>query len=150
MTKKKKIIIISVLVVVLVVLAFVVYRYFVVSSYNLKMQRIEQAGFNNINGIVKSVEGNNLRILANVPESYDLLSGKAPNYIEKEFLLKTTSDSEIYLSEIKAEGEFLTKLDSIKNTKPNDIVSVIAKENILKNNELNVVELIIIKKQNEK
>lgn len=146
MTKNKKIIISLISAVALLLIGFGAYRYFVVSAYNQAIQQIEQRGFNNISGTVKSVEGDNLRILAKVPENYSLSSGKAPNYIEKEFLLKTSPTSEIYSNEIRIEGNFLTKLDSLSGIKPNDIFSAIAKENVLKNNELNVVELIIVKK----
>ena len=51
----------------------------------------------------------------------------------------------MYLSEIKTEGEFLTKLDSLGSIKPNDVFSAIVKENVLKNSELNVMELTIAK-----
>ena len=111
---KKKIIISLVSAVAILLIGFGAYRYFTVRSYNQSMQeirqQIEEAGFNNISGIVKSVEGDNLRILAKVPENYSLLPVGETKYIEKEFLLKISATTEMYLSEIKTEGEFLTKL----------------------------------------
>ena len=149
MTKNKKIIISLVSAVAILLIGFGAYRYFTVRSYNQSMQeirqQIEEAGFNNISGIVKSVEGDNLRILAKVPENYSLLPVGETKYIEKEFLLKISATTEMYLSEIKTEGEFLTKLDSLGSIKPNDVFSAIVKENVLKNSELNVMELTIAK-----
>lgn len=148
MTKNKKIIILLVSAVAILLIAFGAYRYFTVRSYNQSMQeirqQIEEAGFNNISGTVKSVEGNNLKILAKVPENYSLLPVGETKYIEKEFLLKILPDSQMYSSEMRVDGEFLTKLNSLGGVKPNEIISAIVKENILKNNELNVVELIIV------
>ena len=148
MNKKKKIIIVLASIIVILAAVFGVYRYLALSSYNRSMQeirrQIEDAGFNNVSGIVKSVEGDSLVISAEIPENYSLLSS-VTGYTQKEFLLKMASTSEIYSSEIGTGGELLTRLDSFSGTKPGDIVSVIVKENVLKNNELSVVELIIKK-----
>jgi hypothetical protein len=149
MNKKKKIIILLVSAVVILLIAFGAYYYFVIRANNLlaqqSRQQIEDAGFNNINGTVKSVEGDSLRVLAEVPESYSLLPAGEVKYIEKEFLLNISTTTEMYSNETTVEGNVLTKLDSISGVKPNAVFSAIVKENVLKNNELNVVELTIIK-----
>lgn len=149
MTKNKKIIIYSISVIAVLLIILSAYRYFVINSANnfaqQIRQQIEEAGINNISGIVKSVEGDSLKILASVPESYSLFPAGETTYTEKEFLLKTLPDSQMYSSEMRTDGEFLTKIDSISSIKINTTVSAIVKEDIFKNNELSVAELFINK-----
>lgn len=149
MNKKKKIIILSISIVLIIVMAFATYRYFTVSYSNKLIQgtreRIEQMGFNNLSGTIKSVEGSNLRVLARVPENFSLFSVEENNYIEKEFLLKILPISEINSSTAGADGITLTQMDSVGDAKSGAVFSAIVKENVFKNNELSVVKLIINK-----
>ena len=149
MNKKKKIIILSISIVLVLALSFALYRYFIVSSSNELTQQIreqiEQMGFNNLSGTIKSVEGNNLRVLARVPENFSLFPIENNTYIEKEFLLKILPTSEINSSIAGADGITLTQIDSIIDAKLGDVFSAVVNENVLKNNELSVVELIINK-----
>jgi len=100
-------------------------------------------GIYNLNGVVKFIEGNSLRVWANVPESSSFSSG-APKYIEKEYILKIGPDSSLFGNEIKIDGNYLTKLNSIADIKENSLIDAIVKEDILKNTKLNVVELTIV------
>ena len=100
-------------------------------------------GIYNLNGVVKLIEGNSLRVWANVPESSSFSSG-VPNYIEKEYTLIIGSDSSLYGNEVKIDGNYLTRLNSAEAIKENSVIGAIVKENILKNTELNVVELTIV------
>lgn len=101
---------------------------------------------NNLNGVIKSINGNSITVMASVPESPSLFSGNdLLNYIEKEYLLKIGSDSSIFENEVKMDGNYLTQLDSAADIKANSVISAVVKENILKNDELNVVELTIVK-----
>lgn len=149
MNKKKKIIILSISIVLLLIIGFAIYRYIVINSSNKITQQIreqiEQIGFNNLSGTIKSVEGGNLRVLARVPENFSLFSVEDNNYIEKEFLLKILTTSEINSSTAGADGITLTQINSISDAKQGGVFSAIVKENVFKNNELSVVELIINK-----
>ncbi|MHB9019500.1 MAG: hypothetical protein ACYC3G_01290 [Minisyncoccota bacterium] len=149
MNKKKKIIILSISIILILVLASAIYWYFSVSYSNKLIQgtreQIEQMGFNNLSGTVKAIEGDNLRVSARVPENFSLFSTEENRYVEKEFILKILSTSEIYLSMAGVDGIALTQMNSIGEVKLGNTFSAIVKENILKNTELSVKELIINK-----
>lgn len=130
---KKKLIVISIIIlVVLISLGFYLYPIL-----------FPAPGIYNLNGVVKLIEGNSLRVWANVPESSSFSNG-APNYIEKEYTLKIGPDSGLFGNVVKIDGNYLTKLNSAADIKENSVIGAVVKENILKNKELNVVELTIV------
>ena len=145
MTKNKKIIISLISIGVIIMTTVGAYRYFTDRSYNQLTkqvrEQIEEAGFNNISGTIKSVEADNLKILAKVPENYSLLSVGETKYIEKEFLLKIVPTSKINLVEATTDGIVFTEINSISGVESGSAFSAIVSENILKNNELTAVEL---------
>ena len=114
MTKNKKIIISLISIGVIIMTTVGAYRYFTDRSYNQLTkqvrEQIEEAGFNNISGTIKSVEADNLKILAKVPENYSLLSVGETKYIEKEFLLKIVPTSKINLVEATTDGIVFTEI----------------------------------------
>ena len=98
-----------------------------------------------LNGQVRAINGNTITIMASVPEARPFFAnGGAPNYVSKEYLLKINPDSKIYMNEIKIDGNYLTEQNSMANLKVNSVIDARVKEDILKNKELNVVELTII------
>jgi hypothetical protein len=100
-------------------------------------------GIFTLNGIVRSVEGNSLIVLANVPETSSF-SNEVPNYIEKEYKLNIGSDSNLFGNVIKNGGNYMSKLGSTADIKTNSLIDAVVKEDIMKNTELNVVELTVI------
>jgi len=133
LNNKKKIIIILIAVsIVLIGLGFYLYP-----------TLFPMPGIFTLNGTVKLVEGNSLRVWATVPES-SLSSDGVPNYIEKEYTLNIGADSSLFGNVIKNGGNYMTKLGSAADIKENSLIDAVVKEDILKNTELNVVELTVV------
>ena len=139
MSKNKKIILISAGILIILVLGgYFIYQYFNKPDY----APIEQAGLNNISGVIKSVEGSTLKVLAQVPNKFTPFSEGNYEYINREYTLKTTASTTI-LAHIK-ENTFEQLMD-LKTIKPNTGFSAVSQKNIMDSNELEIVELIIYK-----
>jgi hypothetical protein len=142
MLKNKKILLISSVIIGLLILSITGYyfysKFIIDRDYQIAVQKVEEQGLNNISGTVKSIEGNNLRVLAQVPEDFTPFSKGGYKYINKEFLLKTSSETQILFY---VENNNFNQLSNLDTIKIDDKFSAVSKTNILNNNELEVVEL---------
>lgn len=138
MSKNKKILISLAIIIALSIVGYFIYQYINQPDY----VSVEQAGLNNISGVIESVEKNKLGVLAQVPDEFTPFSKGGYMYVNKRYVLETTSETEILLHIKDNEFNLLTDLATVK---PNDAFSAISKQNIMNNNELEVVELIIYK-----
>lgn len=141
MSKNKKIIIWLSVLIVLVLLGYLIYVNYIYPKYFYKKElftEIEQQGLSNFTGVVDSVEGDNLRVTAQVPEEFTPFSKNGYRYIDKELLLKTSSTTEILFF---VKDTTYNQLNSLSEIKPRDSFTAVAKENIMDKNELNVVQI---------
>lgn len=141
MSKKKKIIL---LVIVLLVLAAAGYFVYLNISVNRARQaaiaEIEQRGLKNMTGVVQLVEGDSLKVLAQVPEEFTPLSKGGYKYIEKEYVLKIASSSIVTL---QTDPGAVSELKSLEKIKSGDHFSALASEDIMGKNEVGIAELMI-------
>jgi len=140
MTKNKKILISIAILLVLTASVYFVYGIFFNSSK--QYAEIEQQGLNNISGAVKAIEGNNLRVLAQVPDEYTPYTKGGYEYVNKNYVLKTSPSTQMLLF-IKDNN--FNQLFDLSSIKPGDNFTAVSKENIMNKNELEIVEIIFYK-----
>ncbi|MBU4348668.1 hypothetical protein KJ671_04175 [Patescibacteria group bacterium] len=138
MSKTKKIII-SILVILLLASAgYCIYTKYIYNPYSAE----EKQGLNNFSGVVKAIEGNNIRVLAQIPEEFTPFSKGGYDYIEKEYLLKS-SDSSVIL--LQTDIDVFNELETLSEAKIGDYFSAMATENIMDKNEIVVSEIILFR-----
>lgn len=142
MTKTKKIISISASMLVLAAAGYFIYINFYNSNDLLTAADVEQLGLNNIGGEVISVKGDGLMALAQVPDEFTPYSENGYVYVNKQYLIKTSSSTQILLFVDDINYEQLFDLGSIK---PGDKFSAVSKDNIMDRNEIEAVEIIFYK-----
>lgn len=138
MSKNKKILISLTLIIAISIIGYFTYQYFNKPDYTA----IEEAGLNNISGIIESIDKNKLTVLAQVPNKFTPFSEGKYEYVNKRYILKITPTS-IVLTHIK--GNNFEQVVDTKNIKPNTAFSATTKEDIMSSVELEVIELIIYK-----
>ena len=138
MSKNKKILISLAIIIILLISGYFIYQNFNKPDYTA----IEQAGLNNISGIIESITKDGLVVSAQVPKEFTPFSENRYEYKNKKYMLKILPTSTV-LAHI--EGNNFEQVFDIKNIKPNTAFSATTKENIMSSVELEVIELIIYK-----
>ena len=135
----KKILISAILLVLLTIAVYFSYNYFLNKP---NYGEIESVGLNNISGTVELVEGNTLKVIAQVPDNFTPFSENGYKYINKSYILKITSSTTILLH-VK-DNEF-NQLSDLSTIKPGYKFLAASKENIMDKNEIEITELTIYK-----